>query len=255
MEVYITTYDRPDAQETLRQVPWATLVVQAREYRRYREALPDAPLLVLPDEVRTLGATRRWLVDRHRYDLDRTGKLVLLDDDLTFSYRNVPGDWHLKVATRGQVEELFAAIEAALGNYAHVGVSPREGQNTFPDEPVQNTRYMRVLAYNAHMIPSDVEFGRVDGMSDFDVNLQLLRRGLPSLVFTRWAQGHKSTQAPGGMATQRSLESHSREIDKMLEWHGDFVTAYQKSDKGPMGNRREVRIQWKRAFASSQSPQ
>ena len=248
---YITTLNRVASQITLKQVPWATLVVQSHEAAAYREAYPDNRVLSLPQEIKTLGPTRKYMLDQVSWKHD--GKIILLDDDLSFAYRNVEGDYHIKVATPEQVEHMFSEVELALEKFCHVSVSGREGQNRLPDEPVNNCRYMRFLAYNTCLFPPGIHVGRVDGMSDFDLNLQLLRAGKPSLMFTKWAQGHKGTQTPGGCSEQRSLESHAAEVDFMVEHHSPFVKSYFKDDKGAgeFGKRKEVRVQWKKAFASA----
>lgn len=255
MKTFITTLNRVGNQVTLKQVPWATLVVQAHEANAYRDAYPDTEIFVLPPEIRTLGPTRKYMLDVVAPSFG--GQIVLLDDDLTISYRNDPADYHIKVATPEQVASLFEWVKNHLASYAHVSVSGREGQNNMSPEdsaPLYNCRYMRFLAYNTLLFPEGIEVGRVDGMSDFDLNLQLLKAGKPSIMATRWAQGHKGTQTPGGCSEQRTLEAHSAEVDKMVEWHSPFVKSYFKNDKGAgeFGKRKEVRVQWKKAYESSQ---
>ena len=247
---YITTLGRVGSVRTLNQVPWAKLIVQAHELAAYTEAYPKNEVIGLPKDIRTLGPTRRFMLER--IAPLHNGRVILLDDDLDFMYRNKEGDWHLKAATAEQMENLFHLVEEALMTHAHVSVSGREGNNNLPDEPVANARYMRFLAYNTGLFPPGIHVGRVDGMSDFDLNLQLLKKGKPSLIFTRWAQGHKGTQTPGGCSEQRTLESHAAEVDFMVEQHAPFVKSYFKNDKGAgeFGKRKEVRIQWKKAFAS-----
>lgn len=252
---YVTTLNRVGNQITLRQVPWATLVVQAHEFDAYTKAYPGFRIFALPPEIRTLGPTRRWCLENLA---DQDGKIILLDDDLTISYRNTLGDYHLKVATPEQVRECFSNVDGLLDDYAHVSVSGREGQNRMsPEEslPLFNGRYMRFLAYNVHLFPPEIvmsQIGRVDGMSDFDLNLQLLKAGRSSAMLTRWAQGHKGTQTPGGCSDQRTLEAHEAEVDFMVKEHAPFVRKKWKDDKGPFGKRPEVMIQWKKAYESSQ---
>ena len=70
---------------------------------------------------------------------------------------------------------LFGLLDKWLDEYAHCGISAREGNNRVEDLAVENTRYMRVLAYNLDMM-KDIEFGRTEVMEDFDVALQLLKK-------------------------------------------------------------------------------
>src|SRR5690606_5825739 len=145
---------------------------------------------------------------------------------------------------------MFRLLEEAIVDrgYAHAGISAREGNNRVPESEVESTRYMRVLAYDTTR--TEAEHGRIDGMSDFDVNMQLLRHGLPSLVLFRYAQGQKGTQAPGGCALNRTHETHDREIDQMIAWHGDLVKERLKQNKtgGDFGTRRELTLYWQKAI-------
>ena len=62
METLITTYGRPLKQVTLKMVPDAKLVIQARERERYRR-YPDEQLVVLPENIVTLSPTRQWIAE------------------------------------------------------------------------------------------------------------------------------------------------------------------------------------------------
>ena len=246
---YIVTHKRPNNQVTLRSVPDATLVVQLDQYSSYRQAWPDQPILTLPEHVTTMGETRQHMAKGVSPQHD--GKIILLDDDLSFYHRKDPNHYKLTNAEDTDVADMLNAVWSALDTYAHASVSAREGQNNVSPEdskPVGCCRYMRLVAYNTFLWPSHIKCDRVNGMSDFDTNLQLLRSGLPSIVFTRWAQSHPATQSEGGISEQRTLEKHAKEVDFMVEAHAPFVTGVDKNDKGPFGKRREVRVQWKKAY-------
>jgi hypothetical protein len=229
----------PDLQDNV------TLVVQAHEQEEH-EAIHHS-VLVLPPWIDNLGATRQWLIDQFYGQ-----KIILLDDDLSLYVRNDPDDWHLSIPTDHQVVEMFRDIGERLDTYAHVGVSGREGQNRLQGEWVDNTRYMRILAYNTAMWPSSIRCDRVNGMSDFDTNLQLLRAGLPSSVAVRWAQGQPSTQTPGGCSENRTHSTHTAEIRRMMEMHGDLVKPRTKVNRsgGEFGTRDELTIYWGRALGA-----
>lgn len=256
MRYIVTSHQRPRhrQQETLRNLPpsiadQAELWVQEGQVGEYAKWWLD--LHILPTGVTRLGATRQYLVDRYRGE-----KIVLMDDDLTFYIRQNPADWHLTIPSPEDLEGMFAEIEALLNRYAHVGVSGRERQNTMSGRVEENTRYMRLLAYNTALWPDDIRCDRVDGMSDFDACLQLLRAGLPCAVLTRHAQGQRATQTPGGMAGQRSHESHSAEVAALCELHPGLVTPTQKQNRsgGPFGYRDEVIVSWKYALGWNSRP-
>lgn len=253
--VYITTLGRVNDQVTLRQVPWATLVVQTHEEQIHREAFPDTKLLVLPPHIKTISTTREYLMDVIAPTTREDGIIFCLDDDLGISIRRDPNDYHLKVATQEEVKDMFAEMLIHLQDNAHVAVSGREGQNRLsPDDsaPVFNGRYMRLVGFNTKLFPADIGLSRVNGYSDFDINLQLLRAGRKSTILTRWAQGHRGTQTPGGISEQRTHESHEAEGRLMCEMHEGFVKGYFKENKtgGEFGKRFELRVQWKKAFES-----
>jgi len=256
MRLFITTLGRVGDQITLRNIRRAAelagyplaLVVQKHEWEAYRQAYPDVNIEVLPEEIRNLRATRQFMFDTFGDE-----KMVLLDDDMDFYIREDPADWHLTTPSNRQLADMLQEVDEALDTYHHVGISGREGNNRVPEYSVESTRFMRFLAYAR--VPVDVR-PRVDGMSDFDVNLQLLRRGLPSLVFYRYAQGHKGTQTPGGCSLTRSHATHEAECARMQELHPGLVSPRQKTNKtgGEFGTRTELTIYWKRALASAGAP-
>ncbi len=254
MRLLITTLGRCEDQQTLANLPPAlprrtTLVVQEHEFEEHdrRWAGKCAGVWPLPAHVRNLGATRQFLLDHHRQLGD---KYVLLDDDLTFYVRTDRDDWHLRTPTEEDMVEMFQEVEWKLDDYAHVGVSGREGNNREERYGVECVRYMRLLAYSPAKFPDWVRADRLDGMSDFDLNLQLLRAGLPSYTFYRYAQGQPGTQTAGGCSLNRTHETHDREVALMCEMHPGLVRPTLKKNRGggDFGTRSEVEVSWKRAL-------
>lgn len=257
MQIYITTLGRVGAQKTLHNLPEdvqreTILVVQDHEYTKHQQLYRDVvkEVRALPPEVRTLGPTRRmvfeWREDR---------KILLLDDDLDFYWRRIENDWHLTTPNAPAMWKMLTEIDSKLDVYSHVGVSGREGNNRVSAYGVECTRYMRLLGYRTDWPRGVAQHGRIDGMSDFDVNLQLLRAGYPSYVFFRWAQGQSGTQTPGGCSLDRTLEKHEAEVDFMVREHAPFVKKRLKQNKtgGTFGTRPEVTIYWQRAYESGRA--
>jgi len=248
MKLYIKTLGRVHKQHTLRFVPDATLVVQAHEADAYKAAWPTKDVLVLPESVKTIGATDRYLLEvaaRREPDM----KVVLLDDDLTF-YRRIPDSTKLRLCNAHDMDILWNEVETQLDEYVHVAVSAREGNNRL-DLPYEfNIRYMRVRAYNAMRLPDGLDIDRINCLGDFDVNLQLLAAGLPSCVLTEYAQNHPGTQAPGGCTTQRTNDTHKAETQKLADLWPGIVKLVQKENKGggEFGHRQEVVVSWKKAL-------
>lgn len=249
--LYVTTHGRVLNQRTLKMLPenirkQIVLVTQdrtwAEHWLEYQGIVKE--VRALPEHVRGLGATRKEVVG-----WKEEPKIVLMDDDLEFYWRPNPDDWRLRGPGPAEFEQLFAEVEAGLDTYCHVALSGREGNNNYPDYAVESVRYMRFLAYRSDIVDC-VEHGRLSGMSDFDVNLQLLKKGYPSLVFYRWAQGHEATQAAGGMDHERTHRKHEWEARQLRYWHSPYVDLVQKRNKtgGEFGTRTEVRVKWKQAL-------
>lgn len=231
------------------------LVVQEHEYQEHYDMWSPHVMgvVALPPEINKLGATRRWVYETARdsgFDA-----VVMMDDDLDFLIREDPEDWPLTATTPEQLNQMFREVEEKLAEgYMHVSVSGREGNNRTMSYGEECVRYMRLLAYRTNHARC-IEHGRIDGMSDFDVNLQLLRAGCPSYVFYRYAQGQPGTQTAGGISSDRTHEKHEREVDFMVREHGPFVSKRLKVNKsgGDFGTRHEVTVMWKNVYEASQT--
>lgn len=178
---------------------------------------------------------------------------LMMDDDLTFYQRKSEEVYNLV-----DIESFVPMIEKIkllLGAYVHVGVSMREGQNRHPidgvDGFVLNTRICRVHAFRTAAF-NLVEHGRVQFMEDFDVALQLLRKGYDNCTITHYAQGQKATQTEGGCSEMRTHANHEASAIGLHNLHPQFVKLRDKKNKGggEFGTRKEVTIYWKKARAS-----
>lgn len=254
MKIYLTTRGRVRDQKTLMRLPAdirqrVVMVVQDRDWlEHWQEWRAEvAEVRALPKWVTRLGPTRKVV-----YEWREEKKITLLDDDLEFYIRQDPDDWHLTSPGYRDMHDMFELVDCALDRYMHVSISGREGNNRVEEYSVENVRYMRWLSYRTDH-PSHVRHGRIDGCGDFDVNLQLLRSGHPSLVFYRFAQGQPGTQMPGGCSLDRTMIRHEREVDWMCIEHAPFVKKVQKRNVsgGEFGTRPEVQVAWKDAYLSS----
>lgn len=233
-------------------------VVPPGEVGDYSDAIRQANLRhvrVVGCGERGIAATRKYIGEHARYE--GVPKFVMMDDDVRFLVRKSVDVWNLRSPIHEEVTQMLAHVDQWLETHAHVGISPREGNNRVGVGGVglvnENTRTLRVLAYRTEDFLS-VEHGRVEVMEDFDVNLQLLERGLPNVCLYYWAQGQKMTNAPGGCSTYRSHEVHDRSARMLHELHPRYVSLRQKhnkTDANGFGTRTEVTIQWKKAYEES----
>lgn len=227
-----------------------TLVVPARQVSSYQSLVDTYRCSVLGCPSDGIALTR------HFCGLQSTSsRFVMLDDDLKFYVRVSPTDWHLKYPRDLDINiiEMFLEISSRLKTYAHVSVSAREGNQRLAYPGVECTRPLRVLAYRKQNFLS-VKHGRVEIMEDFDVTLQLLRRGYKNFVISKWAQGQIETQMQGGCADYRTKDLHERNVQEFARIHTPFVKLRDKHNKsgGDFGHRLEATIYWQKAFASSQ---
>lgn len=260
MKIFIPTYGRSERQNTFKNLPKeiqkrVTLVVQHRE----RDLYPGYKIEVLPPKVQTIAPTREYIA---KVLVNKRDKFVMLDDDLRFDHRRMDEKGKFYVATDKQVIKLFDKIEKSLDDYAHVGVLAREGGNRVLKSTVECARMMRVLAFRAEVLwKEDIKFYRgpkyiTFSMEDFDVILQLLRKGYPNLVLCEWVNGQGSSNASGGCSHFRTIQVHNENAQMLVDLHKPFVKLVEKTTKTAWGVgtvRKDVAVQWKKAYESSQN--
>lgn len=231
------------------------LVVPENQRAAYELALSEfyglESVRVLPCPEVGIAKTRHWIgLHAASEGIDR---FCMVDDDVRFVVREAHDTVRLRQAEEIDVARMWDHVYLKLRDYAHVGVSARQGNNQLglggPHEcAAVNTRTLRVLCYQTEKF-LEVEHGRVAVMEDFDVNLQLLRRGYDNLNIGFWSQDQKMTNAPGGCSEYRDHAAHEAAALRLSELHPGFVMLREKQNKtgGEFGTRTEVTIFWKRA--------
>lgn len=223
------------------------IVVPSDQYEEYVVNVADrAHVLVRP--AGKISVVRQWIGEHAKVAGERF--FCMMDDDLCFSIRKGVDDWHLRPQTVGETALMLDRMEELLlRGYGAVGVSARGGNNYCTEDPMINTRMTRILAF-----PTDqflrCQHNRVEVMEDFDILLQLLRRGMPNAVLTKFAQDQKQTQELGGCSDWRTHEIHEASARLLAKLHAPFVRLRDKKNKsgGEFGSRKEVTIYWKKAF-------
>jgi len=255
MKLLIPTSGRWQRQMTLEHLPPSIrkevfLVVQASEEERYRRV--HSNLIVLPEHITTLSPTRQWIMDNVEAEI-----ICLMDDDLRFYRRGrTDNPLYLEYNDEDGFEKMFKELEHHARTGCHAGVSAREGNNRIEKDFLWNVRMMRVVAYNVKRIHElRIRFDRLICKTDFDVTLQLLRKGQPNWVSYYFAQGQtKGSNASGGCSKYRTIEVLTDSAYELAKLHPEFVTVVKKYTKTAWGGnteRTDVRIQWKEAFISS----
>ncbi len=250
MLIYIHTAGRPDKQITLKSFPASLvkrtrLVVQDAEKDHYLK-LPN--VVVLPGDIDRLSPTRQWILENAESD-----KFVMMDDDLTFAHRGPYTGTKLYKANTENVETMFTELEYLLENYIHVGISAREGNNRVQSNLKENTRMMRLLGYNKpEVLKTGARFDRIDTKQDFDMTLQLLRKGHKNAVLYSFTHNQPGSNNTGGCSVYRDPEMMDRCSHELAALHPDFVKVVEKQTKTSWGGgiRTDVRIAWKKAYES-----
>lgn len=181
-------------------------------------------------------------------------RFFLLDDDLVF-YRRVPGDpAHSRVIDDLKMTRyMFGVLYAALGNFGHVAVSEKLGNNRFKEEWRFCTRGIRCVGYNHAKIQfNKLKFGRLVCMSDYDMTLQLLRQGVKNAVWFRYSQCQPGSNTAGGCSAYRTPEVLAQSARNLAKFHPGLVRLTEKETKGgwfkgqtEINKRLDVVISWK----------
>lgn len=205
-------------------------------------------ILRTPAKISGIGPTRQWIIDQAQ---DK--KIVMLDDDLVFASRREDEPTKFRVALPAELHTLINSIDCHLDSFAHVGVSTREGGNRDISEHAFNTRLLRVLAYRTDVLRNEgIRFDRLELMEDFDVTLQLLRKGYSNCKINWIVHNQRSSNAPGGCSTYRTREKQSQAARGLAALHPSFVNVVIKKTKTAWNGqeRQDVIVKWKRAFCA-----
>ena len=248
--ILICTYGRCQKQVTWDSLPESiqaktTLVVQHRE----RELYQGFPTLVLPPHILTLPDTRQWLTDNA---VIKDDKVIQLDDDLVFARRRIDEPTKFKPATPYDIECLFEEMYRMLDDYAHVGVSGREGANRDTNELKFEGRQMRIHGYRVDVLRKEkIVQNSMPDVEDFHTTLQLLELGYPNIILNWIVHNQSGSNTEGGCSEYRTLATHDRDVRKLAVLHPQFVKVVTKKTSTSWGGqeRKDVVIQWKKSYA------
>lgn len=248
IKIFIPTYKR-DEVKTLEEFPKEILkntfiVVQYSD----RDRLPNLKYvtkLVLPKKIKTIAPTREWI--GHYCLKNKYSKFVMIDDDLKF-FRRIENSTKLRQMKKSDFKDMFTFLEKSLDKYFHAGISAREGNNHIEEQLSFSTRMMRVTAYRTKMY-CKLKHCRLPVMEDFDVTLQLLKKGFENIVSFEFANNQRGSGATGGCSEFRTLELQKQCAVKLAKLHSPYVTVVKKKTKTAWNGeeRYDVRVQWKKA--------
>lgn len=255
MNIYIPSRGRAGAELVWHRLPppWregAMLVVPKDEKKDYAHYSGVPVKNILAPDVHGIGAVRQWIVDRCDYSV------LMLDDDIHFFARRKDDPTKLLKASPSDTAKMLVVCDNVLQDHAHIGIATREGANRCTDKFIDNTRLLRALGYRPAILKKHgIRFDRLPVMEDFDVALQLLRLGYPSRQVNYFTQDQGASNAPGGCSEYRTMEVQAKGAEGLAKLHPEFVTVVEKEPLKSGGwsgqARKDVRIAWKKAFASA----
>jgi hypothetical protein len=253
---------REDKQKAIWQIPVSLhehVYMFTREDRvdELRKHIPES-IQIIPNEMDIDG-----IADIRQRCIEKVpkGKVWFIDDLATFGWR----DTELKQYNDMPVYKflaLYERISEMLNTYMQVGLSARGGNNHVT-EPFKEVG----RAYTTYGLRTDwmqVHDIRFDGMyranpnvklyEDYWITLSMLTKGFKNAILYNFFFNYNHNNT-GGNSTFRTLELQENAALELQKHFPQFVTIETKEGTwGKMGmeNRKEVRIQWQKAFQSSQ---
>jgi hypothetical protein len=261
MIIYIPTRGRIDRQKTLSRLTprlqsKTILVVNdgqgAAHKRRWGTVVRD--VWEVPPKYQGIAYVRHFIMENSPDPF-----VCMLDDDLSFNTKNK--DWEIIPSTDKQIDFMFNQMETWLleDGLAHVSLTPRFLNWQFHQPFREVTRMMHVLAYNTQIVKkAGASFvkgvGHTFSMDDFHMTLQLLEAGLKNRVDLINCTSQRVSNAYGGASEWRTTLSHNATAELLAQLHPKVVKVTTKTDWRKMGGgeRKDVIIQWQKAFTGGE---
>ena len=188
---------------------------------------------------------REWL--RAGYD-----KIIMLDDDLSFSTRIRADDRGLRAIKGEELIPEFAHIADKLGpDFPHVGFGQRQGAHLLPAGWKSPGKMCYALGYFLPIVTKECRFDLVEVREDMCVSLQLLRRGYPNAIWTQTVVDQRGYGLAGGASDERTVAISNAEARKLAELFQGYVSVDQRNYSASVP-RLEVKVQWAKALKAGQ---
>jgi len=261
MIIYIPTRGRVNRQTTLNDLTpelqqRTILVVDAGQgaTHKLRWGSTVRDVWEVPPKFQGIAYIRHFIMENSPDPL-----LCMLDDDLRLNTKDK--NWQIILSKPDQVNAMFAQLETWLleDGLAHVSLTPRFLNWQFHQPFREVTRMMHVLAYNTQIVKkAGASFiknvGNTFSMDDFHMTLQLFEAGLKNRVDLINCTSPSVSNSTGGASTWRTTQSHNASADLLAMLHPKHVKVKVKQDWKGMekGERKDVIVQWQRAFTGGE---
>ncbi len=256
--IMIPTLGRVNKQQTLEVLSptlkdRTILVVDEHELDEYEmEHFDTCQVLHIPENIKGISKKRQWCVDNCE-----TKYLFMIDDDLVFCNRKEL-DIKLERSDHSKIETMFKELIKWMesDNKVMVGISARQGNNHVEQEYKDNTRQTAFHGIDVERFKNEgLRFDTSELMEDFNLLLTMFTRGISNRVSYEYCWNQLGSGAQGGCSGYRTNDLQRECALALKERFPDFVSVVEKKSKTGwkgMETRTDVRIQWKKAFESSQ---
>jgi hypothetical protein len=250
IDLYIPTYGRVGRQATWEALPesWRdrTMLVCVPEEAAALQASTGATVHVAP--VRGISATRQWIFRHHPGD-----KLLMFDDDLKFATRRHDDLTKFRPSSAADVEEMLNLLWGGLDDAHVVGLASRGGANRETAPWRVNQRLFDVMGFRMDTVREEGFRYRQQFMEDFDLQLQFLTHGYPTLMLNSYTKDDFGSNTDGGCSTYRTGVGQMKASLELWENWPNFVGIRKvKSTWDTIGERYDVTVYWSKAFKAGQ---
>ena len=253
-KIYIPTIGRNDRQITWNNLPqrWkdkTVLVVDSSDKDIY-----DKPTITLPDDVKRIASIREWIVKN-----SKEKKICMFDDDLDFIYtrrENETGSTNKKLDDAG-IDDMMYLMSGWLDDHVFCGLDATWSHPRFDMDYKFCGRVCSNVFYNVETLPMhDISWTDIEISEDYNIALQLLTKGYPNKISTRYRVSPVGNFSSGGCSSYRTIELHNKSFKELQKKFPQFVDLKEKTQNSGLwkGKKRLAgTIQWKKAYESSQT--
>ena len=260
--IYIPSIGRAEEQITLKflldRLPnladKITILTSEKELETYRDMWSlYCDIITVPEILgKGIHVARQYALDYHLDNFFDEPYAIMIDDDMVFARREF-GSVKLNECNSSDLTVMFRMITDWLdAGIPLVGISARQGNNNHEEDYSDATRQMNFHATQPQALRSNgIRFDEIEVMEDFNVVLSLLSKGSSNRVSNEFCWNQKGSGAKGGCSEYRDAELQARCAEMLADRYPDFVTVVEKKSKSVwkgMQTRKDVRIQWKKAY-------
>lgn len=225
------------------------LIVPREEAEAYRREYGRMVGEVVARPPGNIPVVRQFITDTNP-----TKFMMQMADDTKFSYRD--GGTKLHPAGPNRVQEMVERLcdMLATEGYMHCGLSARAGNNRIAEPVKLLGRMWDTYAHNVEYLREhNIRWDQVPLMEDYDVCLQLLRRGHANPILYSYAGDQPGSNSGGGCSTYRTFALQREAALALAERHWPYVKAVEKPSKNWKGfdTRWDVVVYWQKALKAA----